>query len=286
MEDLLASIRKAIDSDEDGQGASTAGEARGTLMRGALRELRVNLNETRSRNAEAREEIAELRGRILRNATEVPPIPPPPRRAARPLVEPQRPPQPPRQDFKAIMAGQVRSSHPPGPPGHSPGNHMVPQSGQPQPRDRRLVNPRALPQPATEPPPIRARTLQDEFDDITYGTEPQFHGTQGYEEQYLPPEQSAAYEPQLGQGYDDHHGYYAPPSQPPLLSHHTEAATEAAFRHLSETVFAQGMGGRSLEDVTRELLRGMLKQWLDDNLPPLVERLVREEIARVARNGR
>ena len=61
MEDLLASIRKAIDSDEDGQGASTAGEARGTLMRGALRELRVNLNETKTRNKEAREEIAELR---------------------------------------------------------------------------------------------------------------------------------------------------------------------------------------------------------------------------------
>jgi len=38
--------------------------------------------------------------------------------------------------------------------------------------------------------------------------------------------------------------------------------------------------------VTQELLRGMLKQWLDDNLPPLVERLVREEISRVARNGR
>ena len=34
------------------------------------------------------------------------------------------------------------------------------------------------------------------------------------------------------------------------------------------------------------MLRGMLKQWLDDNLPKLVERLVREEIERVARHGR
>jgi cell pole-organizing protein PopZ len=36
----------------------------------------------------------------------------------------------------------------------------------------------------------------------------------------------------------------------------------------------------------RELLKVMLKQWLDENLPPMVERLVREEIERVARTGR
>ena len=30
----------------------------------------------------------------------------------------------------------------------------------------------------------------------------------------------------------------------------------------------------------------MLKQWLDDNLPKLVERLVREEIERVVRRPR
>ena len=89
----------------------------------------------------------------------------------------------------------------------------------------------------------------------------------------------------------DPQGYYqiraaAASTQSPMMSQHAEAVTQAAFRHLSESLFSQGMGGRSLEDVTREMLRGMLKQWLDDNLPPLVERLVREEIARVARNGR
>ena len=62
MEDLLASIRKAIDSEDGGPESSTAAQAHGTLMRGALRELRVNLNDTRSRNKETREEIAELRG--------------------------------------------------------------------------------------------------------------------------------------------------------------------------------------------------------------------------------
>ena len=40
---------------------------------------------------------------------------------------------------------------------------------------------------------------------------------------------------------------------------------------------------RTLEDLVREMLRPMLKTWLDDNLPGLVERLVRAEIERVAR---
>jgi cell pole-organizing protein PopZ len=281
MEDLLASIRKAIDSDEDGAGpgSGTAGEARGTLMRGALRELRVNLNESKARNESAREEIAELRGRILRNATEVPPIPPPPRRAARPLVEPQRATVPSRNDFKAIMAGPGQVG------GHASRQVARRTDAQPLPPDRRLINPQVLPH-AEPPPPMRARTLQDEFDDITYGsqqeTDPGDYAA-GYEQ---PHAGHAAYEEPGEQVYEDPRGYYPPPAPPRMLSNHAEEATQAAFRHLSDALFSQGMGGRSLEDVTRELLRGMLKQWLDDNLPPLVERLVREEIARVARNGR
>lgn len=43
---------------------------------------------------------------------------------------------------------------------------------------------------------------------------------------------------------------------------------------------------RSLDEVAEDLLRPMLQEWLDDNLPTLVERLVREEIERVARGPR
>ena len=39
----------------------------------------------------------------------------------------------------------------------------------------------------------------------------------------------------------------------------------------------------SAEDLVKEMLRPMLKAWLDDNLPTLVERLVRAEIERVSR---
>ena len=70
-----------------------------------------------------------------------------------------------------------------------------------------------------------------------------------------------------------------------ILSGEAAAATQAAFNQLAETLMARAMGERSVEEVTRELLRTMLKSWLDENLPPLVERLVREEIERVARRG-
>lgn len=40
-------------------------------------------------------------------------------------------------------------------------------------------------------------------------------------------------------------------------------------------------GETSLEGLTRELLRPALAEWLDKNLPPMVERLVAAEIARI-----
>ena len=44
-----------------------------------------------------------------------------------------------------------------------------------------------------------------------------------------------------------------------------------------------GNNARTLEDLVKEMLRPMLKNWLDDNLPQLVERIVRAEIERVSR---
>jgi cell pole-organizing protein PopZ len=66
-----------------------------------------------------------------------------------------------------------------------------------------------------------------------------------------------------------------------LLSSATSAAVDSAFNALAQTVLVQN--ARTLEDLVREMLRPMLKSWLDDNLPGMVERLVRAEIERVAR---
>ena len=67
-----------------------------------------------------------------------------------------------------------------------------------------------------------------------------------------------------------------------LMSNATSAAVDSAFNALAQTVLVHN--ARTLEDLVREMLRPMLKVWLDDNLPGLVERLVRAEIERVSRS--
>jgi cell pole-organizing protein PopZ len=66
-----------------------------------------------------------------------------------------------------------------------------------------------------------------------------------------------------------------------LMSSATTQAVDTAFNTLAETVFVQN--GPTLEDLVKQMLRPMLKDWIDDNLPQLVERLVRAEIERVSR---
>jgi uncharacterized protein len=65
------------------------------------------------------------------------------------------------------------------------------------------------------------------------------------------------------------------------MSSSTSAAVDAAFNKLAHTVLTQN--ARTLEDLVTEMMRPMLKAWLDDNLPGLVERVVRAEIERVSR---
>lgn len=81
----------------------------------------------------------------------------------------------------------------------------------------------------------------------------------------------------------------APMSPPPfdmatLISDQTGAAVHNAFGALANTVLSNN--ARTLEDLVKDMLKPMLKTWLDDNLPGMVERLVRAEIERVARGGR
>jgi hypothetical protein len=69
-----------------------------------------------------------------------------------------------------------------------------------------------------------------------------------------------------------------------LLSANADATVTSAFGMLANTILSSE--ARTLEDIVREMLRPMLKAWLDDNLPPLVERMVRDEIERVSRARR
>jgi uncharacterized protein len=80
------------------------------------------------------------------------------------------------------------------------------------------------------------------------------------------------------------------PGRDRILSPASSEAAAVAFARLgalprgrpAEDDLPLGDAGRTLEDIVRDALRPLLRSWLDDHLPGIVERLVREEIARVA----
>ncbi|MGE3306489.1 MAG: DUF2497 domain-containing protein [Rhizobiaceae bacterium] len=78
---------------------------------------------------------------------------------------------------------------------------------------------------------------------------------------------------------DDDEPYDAP--KPAIISERAGRQVAAAFGELSEA-FAESRR-KSFDEMAEQMLRPMLQDWLDNNLPVLVERLVREEIERVAR---
>jgi hypothetical protein len=93
----------------------------------------------------------------------------------------------------------------------------------------------------------------------------------------------------------------APPGPPAvepdrLLSEPTSASSTRALSDLAfalddggrrgdQGAFPLGNGDRTVEDLVRELLRPMLRDWLDANLPDLVQRLVRKEIKEMVRRA-
>lgn len=74
-----------------------------------------------------------------------------------------------------------------------------------------------------------------------------------------------------------------------LLEPATSAAVRSAFTKLNTPRLtpdmALGANGLTIEAMIREMLRPMLKEWLDENLPSMVERIVTQEIERVSRGG-
>ncbi len=71
-----------------------------------------------------------------------------------------------------------------------------------------------------------------------------------------------------------------------LLTPETATATAGSLGALRRAVADRhtslGRNGITLEDMVREELRPILKQWLDSHLPELVERVVRAEVARLS----
>lgn len=81
-----------------------------------------------------------------------------------------------------------------------------------------------------------------------------------------------------------------------LVSNAAAAASLAALSQLNKlnkpkaekrmSDIPLGEGQRTIEDMVREMLRPLLKEWLDSNLPELVERVVQDEVQRLVRDLR
>lgn len=189
-----------------------------------------------------------------------PPPPPPPRAVAPPPPPPPPPPLPvnKQEDIDAMLADLDA------PPKIAPKPMPVPPPAPP---------PMAMPAPdvldlteamAAPPPPASFRTI-DGASDVVF--------TDRAPEPPMRPAPMPMPEPR-------------PMAAPPvydrsIISNTTAAAVDSAFNSLAQTVL--GNNARTLEDLVKEMLRPLLKSWLDDNLPGLVERIVRAEIERVSR---
>ncbi len=71
-----------------------------------------------------------------------------------------------------------------------------------------------------------------------------------------------------------------------LVADTTASAAAGAFAALSGSLKVATDNNQTLEGIVRELMKPMLKQWLDDNLPAIVEEKVQAEIERIARSRR
>ena len=147
-----------------------------------------------------------------------------------------------------------------------PGGSMKPQPSESPSRASQPVQP-----PAAAPPPAASAQAAPAAAATQAPERPRISDPQS---PAAPPVRSSMPAPRPSQPADERN----------LLSDHSNQAVSGAFSALAHTILAQN--ARTLEDLVAEMLRPMLKEWLDGNLPPLVERLVKEEIERVSRGRR
>jgi len=171
--------------------------------------------------------------------------------------------------IRRILSEDVPQPAPDSPPGmeEPPSDVLV--------LDQSMMVPEPQPDaapPRAEPEPVATSRIPAQMQELRAQERPQERPQERIEERSEErPEERAA---ERGDGGE------------PLVA--PEAAAAAAFsvnnlvRRLSaERGTLVRSGGPTIEDMVREELRPMLKQWLDANLPPLVERLVKAEIERV-----
>jgi cell pole-organizing protein PopZ len=177
---------------------------------------------------------------------------------AAPAAKPAPPPAPPaaasnsQEDIDAMLASLEEAT---------PEAEIRP--AQPDGEVFELTDEMAVPEPpAPAPPPASSFHKVEPQDDLEFAESTAARALHRQPTYEPPPFESAAPAPQI-------------------LSRSTVSAVESAFNSLANTVLSNN--ARTLEDLVKEMLRPMLKSWLDDNLPGLVERIVKAEIERVSR---
>src|SRR5438309_1255073 len=250
MEEILASIRRIIADDEAKPPPAEA--AKPAPAAPAPKPQTMN-DVPPSKIAPAAKPAAER------------PAPPPAAAKPAPPSEPAATEPNNQDDIDALLAGLDGATA--APEVRVPEQEPEPE---PEPDVLELTDEMALevPAPTPSPPPPSFRKVEPR-DDLEFA------------EQAAPPRRAAppppSYEPV---------DFDAPPLPPqqPILAQTTVSAVESALNSLAHTVLSSN--ARTLEDLVKEMLRPMLKSWLDDNLPGLVERIVKAEIERVSRGGR
>jgi cell pole-organizing protein PopZ len=127
-----------------------------------------------------------------------------------------------------------------------------------------------------EPEPVMAQAEEDDVLELTERVE-----THGDIEVHPAPEPVAARAPEPAPAPAP----AAVRDEEPLLGPTAGAAIASAFGHLHQTV-AMPRDGQTLDGVVKELLRPLLKAWLDEHLPAIVQAKVEEEVERAARGPR
>lgn len=118
-------------------------------------------------------------------------------------------------------------------------------------------------------------------DDMVADEEPAFEDTMSFEPEPAPQMEMPSYEPEEVMEMDDDESILAPPVQAASSSALAELATAVA----RERAIALGRGGVTLEEIVREILKALVKEWLDQNLASMTEKMVKKEIDMVAKRA-
>jgi len=289
MEEILASIRQIIESNEPGAGKAISASLPPVYGAEEENDSEIHLTVDDTYAGVEFPEPPALRGDprfVAANSAGTAPEPEMPARAmsladvaARVRAASER---------SAVQAGQALRDMPRDMPQpfHEPQPQFEPQPAYEAPRTAAALRP-VDPAPAPHAAPIVpvAQYAAEPAPVFAAPRLPEIPQPATVEEAPLLPAAELRVEPVAFQPAELASARVAEEAQPSLLSQNTGLQVARSFEELAAAIDGAAER-RSLDEIAEDMLRPMLREWLDDNLPTLVERLVREEIERVARGPR